>query len=716
MLSNKYSKNGAVCNRQNVNSEGPPNNWRWLFVGWLFNSLTPCIPLVSTVGASSLKYPVSIWRGVVFIVLVVGMMAMGRVAWADLNDGLVAHYPFNGNANDSSGNENHGTVHGATLTVDRFGNANNAYTFDGLNDFIEVPNSNKLNFGSGPFSILLWAKTDYRTGGISLISKGAGFDHHHDAGWGISYASTPQSLYLLVGDGSSHIEHNTGYRSLAEWTQIGMIRKSNGDVFMIADGLKIFTGKSFLGNTTNNISITMGKNNIYSGYLQGSIDDIRIYNRALNESEVQTLYSGSKNVTLTIIKTGEGEITSMDSNINCGINCQSDYALNSNITLTATPVTGFRFTGWSHDCTGTATTITVTMDTAKTCMATFNVAPDNLDTGLVLHLEFEGNAQDSSSYGNHGIENDVEYVAGVKGEAVSFNGYGAFIKVPDTDSLDTDSVMTIATWINPIHATDPGRSSAIFASKWYSYTGTSSSEGDWLLDWYGKTDNHFGFAVANYSEIGIEKGAISVLGGTVPKENWQHVTAVFDNGHLRTYLNGDLIREETSMIQYTSKNEYDTDSIWLGQTWVGKYAYEGLLDDFRLYNRALTECEIKSLYTGKNECEPLLVKLAFFTATPSPKGIYLEWKTFSELDTAGFFVWRGQPLEAGKCTGDSSSYKHVMQLSFDKAKGNLLSETTYSRMDSRVPPGTNYCYLLEDVDFNGKSTFHWKFISSVTAK
>lgn len=45
--------------------------------------------------------------------------------------GLVAYYPFNGNANDLSGNSYNGTVDGATLTLDRFGNANNAYYFDG---------------------------------------------------------------------------------------------------------------------------------------------------------------------------------------------------------------------------------------------------------------------------------------------------------------------------------------------------------------------------------------------------------------------------------------------------------------------------------------------------------------------------------------------------------------------------------------------------------
>ena len=61
---------------------------------------------------------------------------------AFLTNGLIAYYPFNGNANDASGNGNNGTVYGATLTADRFGNPNSAYYFNGTNNYITaaIPN------------------------------------------------------------------------------------------------------------------------------------------------------------------------------------------------------------------------------------------------------------------------------------------------------------------------------------------------------------------------------------------------------------------------------------------------------------------------------------------------------------------------------------------------------------------------------------------------
>ena len=83
-------------------------------------------------------------------------------------NGLVGWWPFNGNANDESGNGNHGTVNGATLAVDRNGNANSAYSFDG-NSGITIPHSTSLNIGSScTFSFWLknlqkkWSKTPHR--------------------------------------------------------------------------------------------------------------------------------------------------------------------------------------------------------------------------------------------------------------------------------------------------------------------------------------------------------------------------------------------------------------------------------------------------------------------------------------------------------------------------------------------------------------------------
>jgi hypothetical protein len=72
-------------------------------------------------------------------------------------NGLVGWWPFNGNANDESGNGNNGTVNGATLTADRFGNLNKAYSFDGVDNYIHVLNTPSLDIVNGTLN--LWFNT-----------------------------------------------------------------------------------------------------------------------------------------------------------------------------------------------------------------------------------------------------------------------------------------------------------------------------------------------------------------------------------------------------------------------------------------------------------------------------------------------------------------------------------------------------------------------------
>ena len=87
-------------------------------------------------------------------------------------NGLVAHYTFTGNANDVSGNGNHGVaLNGATLTTDRFGNPNGAFAFDGIDDHIVVNDSVSFDFNQAvTFSVRLF--TENPSHGGYVINKG----------------------------------------------------------------------------------------------------------------------------------------------------------------------------------------------------------------------------------------------------------------------------------------------------------------------------------------------------------------------------------------------------------------------------------------------------------------------------------------------------------------------------------------------------------------
>jgi len=100
-------------------------------------------------GVSALL-PSAALRACLALALWVPSLALAQIPTA----GLVAHYPFNGNANDESGNANHGTVYDATLVPDRFGNANSAYSFDGVDDYF----NSGINNAWEDFTIGVFAK------------------------------------------------------------------------------------------------------------------------------------------------------------------------------------------------------------------------------------------------------------------------------------------------------------------------------------------------------------------------------------------------------------------------------------------------------------------------------------------------------------------------------------------------------------------------------
>src|ERR1017187_5713954 len=84
-------------------------------------------------------------------------------AQSNLDSGLVGCYPFSGNANDFSGNKHNAVVNGPTLTSDRFGNANSAYSFNGTSDFIAINNFDSLIGKADEVSVSVWAAATANT-------------------------------------------------------------------------------------------------------------------------------------------------------------------------------------------------------------------------------------------------------------------------------------------------------------------------------------------------------------------------------------------------------------------------------------------------------------------------------------------------------------------------------------------------------------------------
>ena len=226
-----------------------------------------------------------------------------------LNQGLVAYYPFDGDAKDYSGNGNDGVVTGATSTTDRLGKEGNAYEFDGVNDFINCGSSDDFEVGNSG-SISVWAYPHTKSGTILSKDK-VGYNDDLAIGFDPHNISSGKLTYTFNRKGENDIPYLSTSISDNQWTHIVCIWDLGGMKFFI-NGSQI---------DSNNVSCELFATGypLYIGQFQGrdffdgKIDEVRIYNRALSSSEVLQLYSQEKHLNNITIEgptsVAEGSLT-----------------------------------------------------------------------------------------------------------------------------------------------------------------------------------------------------------------------------------------------------------------------------------------------------------------------------------------------------------------------------------------------------------------------
>lgn len=205
-------------------------------------------------------------------------------------NGLIAFYPFNGNANDESGNSLNGTVSNASLTTDRYGNASKAYAFNGTSSYISLGNPALLQL-SGTITVAVWMKmSDLAT--YSVLSKETGYG---DACKG--YMLTTQKV-STVGRFGLEVNNNPGTNyldgsiNINDWVFVtvtldGTVINSyvNGQLGTTASGSKLLVDCAAA-------DMIIGATSAHNGsFFYGSLDDMFIYNRAISAAEVQQLYA-----------------------------------------------------------------------------------------------------------------------------------------------------------------------------------------------------------------------------------------------------------------------------------------------------------------------------------------------------------------------------------------------------------------------------------------
>jgi hypothetical protein len=478
------------------------------------------------------------WRPKTVLNLLVGLLfslsALAQPAF--IKEGLVAYYPFNGNANDESGNGNNATGFGMVSSGDRFGHNKSSLSIDGISSHIRTP----LTHNSvSDYSISIWIRT--KNGG-TIMSGRDGKTLNGSPGLslftGTALNTVPENYgklfwrfdggdieYGVIGDfGSSPVGIHDGQWHFITAT-LANAKIIDGDpqnkLRLYVDGIPIVTkatiGKIFQLPLQSSQNVLIGKHPLYGFEFKGDIDDVRIYNRALSDAEVKALY---------------------------------DYE--------STP-------------------------------------PDNsfITNGLVAYYPFNGNANDQSGNGYNGIPHRVRY------SSDRFGNNASSVLLQERNLPNSVTVTNVLF--------KQGQIDFAFSS-WVSLTDLNeASQIGTILNTRPHTGIGMGFGAPGFPgemrfALGTGKSWDSVnqypgIGGW-KQDAWKQVVISKSGFSVKIYSDGAIVGDYMVSSSFTENmgalfgsaapsNQFD------GET---GYNFFGKLDDIRIYNRALSDGEVRALY------------------------------------------------------------------------------------------------------------------------
>ena len=232
------------------------------------------------------------------------------------------------------------------------------------------------------------------------------------------------------------------------------------------------------------------------------------------------------------------------------------------------------------------------MLTIITFVASFAHALSEPEESLILYMSFDTidgkNTIDHSKYENHGeMMGNPKHVEGKFGKALELNGESDWVEIPHHETLTVDKDFTVMAWIHTERHTGPG------GAQWQGILAKSNNPRSYSF-----------YTEANSKCLHLSVGGGSVCQGEVKLNEWQHVVGQMDSGTHRYYINGENVGESGGKNDPPGKA--DTASVFIGKTHEGNRQFLGLIDEVRIWNRALTEEEvIEQMEKGHFELFPV---------------------------------------------------------------------------------------------------------------
>ena len=497
----------------------------------------------------------------------------------NLQNGLVAYYPFCGNANDISGNGNNGIVNGAALTSDRFGIQNKAYNFNGSSNYISIPNV--AIQGGNNRSISFWIKT---TSGTMILSTGTNSDVN-----GGDFNLRLENSFRFIGFmGGNYTQGGYDYYPTGNvvlnnniWHNVTVTYNGSVLIFYV-DG--VFEKQTNISISTNGQTNFIGKSNDWrpqnAAYFNGNIDDVGFWNRILTPMEIQQLYSvtpissysWSNGATTQSISVAPTQSTTYYCTISNGISSCVDSVL-----ITVLPFSANIVQNDTTICYGSTIALNSVINSCSdqgNC-SLFNL-PSNLQNGLVAYYPFCGNANDVSGNGNNGILHNVTLTIdrfGNSNSAYQFvgndNNTVSYIVANHNNLPSGRTTRTISVWVT---------------NDTYGIPGGSGNDGHPIIG-YGNPStnsaNELMFFTTSSSIAKVRYGGFNNdfdMPFTYTLSTWYNLVATFDGTTASIYINNSLIGSGN----YASWNTI-LDSLVIGAQTTRTRFHNGKIDDIFIY-------------------------------------------------------------------------------------------------------------------------------------
>ncbi|MGA8149280.1 MAG: LamG-like jellyroll fold domain-containing protein, partial [Gallionellaceae bacterium] len=545
--------------------------------------------------------------------------------------GLVSWWPGEGNTDDVIGTNNGVLVNGGYTA----GEVGQAFYLNGTNAYVKMPAGPSLNVGlENGLTIEGWIDPSVVDVMQPIVdwNNGSTWGAHFWISLSSPYGTGAGCLYANLRDTSGSFHSFSSAAGLIRpnvYQHVALtFDKGSGMAAIYLNGAVVAQqnlGTNFIPQTSYDFYLGVRISDVPPTLWAGNLDEFSVYNRALSSNEIAAIYlagSGGKcppgqPPVITMQPTNQTVIVGQTAMFT--VSATGSQPLNYQWMLNATNLAGATNASLIlndvqlSQAGPYAVKVSNPVASALSSNAVLTVltlAPTNCDpvpSGLVSWWPGEGNADDIVS-GNSGVLVNGGYTNGEVGQAFYLNGTNAFVKVPASPSLNVGigNGLTVEGWINPSVVDSSARPIA----EWNNH----SNGGVWGVHlWDSQSASSYGtgpgclFANIQDANNNPPNGyhTLASAAGIVQANVYQHVALTYDrtSGVATIYLNGVNVAQTTFFTNIVPQTSYD---FYLGvrASDVPPTLWAGSLDEFSVYNRALSSNEIAAIYLagGGGKC------------------------------------------------------------------------------------------------------------------